>query len=162
MISTNSEFGGYRKMYGMSSISKIALLAICAILLAACAKIENLHGHVPDKATVAKVRPGVHDRRSVHALLGSPATIAGFKRPVWIYMTQRSERIAFLEEIITERRVLAVEFDKRGIVKKIQEFSLKDGRTIEFSKDKTITRGNELGVIEQLFGNFGRFNSSGQ
>ena len=45
-------------------------------------------------------------------------------------------------------------------VKEIKRYGLKDGKQIAFVDRETPTRGKEMTVLEQLFGNLGRFNNS--
>ena len=53
----------------------------------------------------------------------------------------------------------AVRFDQDGIVSGIERFKMKDGKAIKPVERKTPTRGREFTVIEQLFGNIGRFSN---
>jgi outer membrane protein assembly factor BamE (lipoprotein component of BamABCDE complex) len=57
---------------------------------------------------------------------------------------------------------LAVRFDKTGLVTEIQRYEMADGKTLILVERTTPTRGRELTVIEQLFGNIGRFSSQQQ
>lgn len=59
-----------------------------------------------------------------------------------------------------DQQVVAIAFDKDGKVKDLKRYGMKDGRQIAFIQRETPTRGKELTVLEQLFGNFGRFNSA--
>lgn len=127
-----------------------------AILLG-CSPMQSSHGYLPDDELVAKVRPGVHDRDSVTALFGSPTSIANFNGETWLYVKRESEHIAFFDEEVMDQSVLAVRFDKAGLVKKVERYALADGKVLAPVERKTPTRGKEMTVIEQLFGNFGRF-----
>ena len=49
-----------------------------------------------------------------------------------------------------------ITFDESGVVAEITSVSLDDARAIEFAEDETPTRGRELTLLEQLFGNIGR------
>ena len=136
----------------------LAALAISALL--GCSPIQSSHGYIPDDQLVAKVRPGVHDRDSVTSLFGSPTSIANFNGETWLYVKQESERIAFFDEEFLEQAVLAVHFDKAGLVQNIQRYALADRKVVVPVKRVSPTRGTEMTVLEQLFGNIGRF--SGQ
>ena len=139
---------------------RLALAALTIAALLGCSPIHNSNGYIPDDETVAKVRPGVHDRDSVTSLFGSPGTIANFNGETWLYVKQESEHIAFFDKDVLEQTVLAVHFNKAGVVKNIQRYSLADGKAVEPVERISPTRGKELTVLEQLFGNIGRF--SGQ
>ena len=102
----------------------------------------------------------MHDRDSVTSLFGSPTSIANFNGETWLYVKQESERIAFFDEEFLEQAVLAVHFDKAGLVQNIQRYALADRKVVVPVKRISPTRGTEMTVLEQLFGNIGRF--SGQ
>lgn len=145
----------------MQHFSFPAILLVAG-LLAACAPIEESHGYVPDAELIEKLRPGVHDRDSVAELLGSPTSVATFDGGTWYYISQNTERVAFLNRKAVQRDVVAVSFDEAGIVQDVERFTLADGREIQPVSRTTPTRGKELTVIEQLFGNLGRFSNANQ
>ena len=119
--------------------------------------MHSSHGFLPDKDVVEKLRTGIHDRDSVASLFGSPTTVADFNGEIWLYVKRESEQIAFLPEKLLDQAVLAIRFDQDGIVSGIERFKMKDGKAIKPVGRKTPTRGREFTVIEQLFGNIGRF-----
>ena len=61
------------------------------------------------------------------------------------------------QESIIEQKVVAIYFDKQGKIEYIQNYSKQDGREVEM-EGETPTSGRELGIIEQIIGNLGRFN----
>ena len=138
----------------------LAALAMAAVL--GCSPMQSSHGYIPDDALVAKLRPGVHDRDSVTSLFGSPTSIANFNGETWLYVKQESEHIAFFDEKILEQDVLAVHFNKAGVVSEIQRYAMADGKALVLVERKTPTRGKEMTVLEQLFGNIGRFSSKAE
>ena len=107
--------------------------------------------------TVSPVTAAVHDKESITTLLGSPTSIADFNGETWYYVYRKSERIAIFEEKITEQRVLAVQFDDIGVVSGLKLYDLEDARPVATVERVTPTRGKEFTLLEQLFGNFGRF-----
>ena len=117
------------------------------------------HGFVPHEDVVAKIRKGVHDRDSVNSLFGPPTTVANFNGEIWLYVKRESEQIAFLPEKLLDQSVLAVRFDKNGIVSGIERFAMEDSKGIKPVERKTVTRGQKLKLIEQLIGNIGRFSN---
>lgn len=140
----------------------IAAILLTGSLLTACAPIEESHGYVPDAELIEKLRPGVHDRDSVAELLGSPSSVATFDDGTWYYISRSTERIAFLNRKVVQQDVVVVSFDEAGIVQDVERFSLEDGRQIDLVSRTTPTRGKELTVLEQLFGNLGRFSNANQ
>ncbi len=139
-----------------------AVAALGAMMaLGSCSPIHNSHGFIPDDEIVAKLRPGVHDRDSVTSLFGSPSSVADFNGETWLYVKRESAHIAFFEEEVLDQAVLAVRFDKNGLVTSVERFAMADAKTLVTVERKTPTRGREITVIEQLFGNIGRFSNQG-
>jgi outer membrane protein assembly factor BamE (lipoprotein component of BamABCDE complex) len=139
-----------------SSLIKPAVLLFC-ITLAACAPTLVMQGYVPDEETLAGVEQGVDTKNAVVTKLGSPSTIATFDDDTWIYVNKRSEVFAFFEPTVLSQNVVAINFDPEGRVEEIRRFTLEDGRLIDPITRRTLTHGRELGLLEQLFGNIGRF-----
>ena len=140
-----------------SSLIKPAVLLFC-MTLAACAPTLIIQGYMPDEETLAGVEQGVDTKDAVVTKLGSPSTIATFDDDTWIYVNKRSEVFAFFEPTVLSQNVVAINFDPEGRVEEIRRFTLEDGRLINPITRKTPTQGQELGLLEQLFGNVGRFN----
>ena len=132
-------------------------LALTALAVVACARVEY-RGNLPDPEVLATIQPGKHTRDDVTQKIGSPSSIAVFDDETWLYISQQVESRAFFEPKIKDRQVLVVSFDKNGFVNDIRKLSLEDGRTIQHVERTTPTAGNELTFLDQLVGNFGRFN----
>lgn len=139
---------------------RFAILAT-ALFLAGCATTIDHRGYVPDQETIERVRAGVDNRDSVARMFGSPSSVATFDDRTWYYVSKRTERVAFFNDKVVDQRVLAVAFDEAGLVSEIRQYALEDGRIINPVTRETPTLGRELNIIEQLFGNIGRFNNVG-
>ncbi len=137
------------------------LAALLALGLFACTPREQVHGYLPDADRLAEVKQGVHDKDSIEALLGSPSNVGNFNDKTWYYITRRTEKLAFFKDELKEQKVVAIDFDDRGIVSGVRHYGMEDGRVIEPVERKTPTRGKELTFIEQLLGNLGRFGDPG-
>ncbi|MBO21228.1 MAG: cell envelope protein SmpA [Rhodospirillaceae bacterium] len=130
--------------------------------LSACAPIVNVRGQEPDPDAVAAIEPGQTSRREVRHALGSPSTEGVFRTKVWYYMSERTETVAFLEPKLLERKIIAITFDEQNIVEDVFTYTENDRREVDLVSRVTPTAGNELTLIQQLFGNIGRFAGSGQ
>ncbi len=135
--------------------------ALLAAILVACTPQQTTVGHIPRESELTELRPGVHDKASVRELLGSPTSLADFEGETWIYVERTSQRIAFFEEEVLSQKVVVVAFDDLGVLKTVNRYALEDGRPIVPIERETPTRGKELTFLQQMFGNFGRFNNSG-
>ena len=133
------------------------MIALAMVVLACSPRIDS-RGNLPDPDRLVEVKPGLHGRDDVTDILGSPSSIAVFDEETWYYISQRTETVAFLAPSVEERKIVIVRFDGEGLVSTIETFGLEEGQTVEMVDRETPTAGNELTFIDQLIGNFGRFN----
>ncbi|HYE47682.1 MAG TPA: outer membrane protein assembly factor BamE [Caulobacter sp.] len=138
-------------------LRRLAAAGLIAAALAACSPVVATRGHMVDPDRLAEVKVGESTRDDVQTILGSPTNISTFDPNVWYYVGQRVENAAFFRPDVTERRVVAVRFDDADRVAEIQQIGLDAAQEIELVERTTPTSGREFGVLEQLFGNFGRF-----
>lgn len=135
----------------------LAGAACLALALAACTPRYDTRGHVATPGSIEKLEVGKQTRDDVIKLLGSPSTTATFDDETWYYITQKTETVAFYAPETIDQHVMALKFDKAGVLKDVRNYTLQDGKAIDMVERKTPTAGKELTVIEQLFGNIGRF-----
>ena len=151
----------FRSGYRIIAIARkftVILSLLLAMGVAGCTPKVEIHGFIPDDELVQQIKVGQHDRGYVEKLLGSPSSLANFDGETWYYITRRTETLAFFAPEVKDQRVLAIAFDLgTGMVKEMNSYGLTDGRLIQLVERSTPTRGKELGFLEQLFGNVGRF-----
>jgi len=138
----------------------VVLAATMIVCLGACSPTINARGNLPTADQLSQIKPGVSDKASVTRVLGSPSTIASFDDTTWYYISQKSEELAFFKPDVRDPEVIAVIFDKDGIVKDVEKRSSKTPHEIEPVARTTPAPGKELSFIEQLIGNFGKFNTN--
>lgn len=141
---------------------RLAAIVSVLLLAAACAPRQDYRGIAIEQDKLDLIKVGESSEGQVNALLGSPSTISTFPDwgTVYYYISSETETVAFLAPELIDQQVLAIAFDKDGRVKDIKRYGLKDGKQIAFVDRETPTRGKEMTVLEQLFGNLGRFNNS--
>ena len=88
-------------------------------------------------------------------LLGEPALVIGKNKQVLVYFSQATRRLFFFEEQIMERNLLVLRFDTRKRLKKIEKFSLADGKDFDISRSNTSLSDREQSLISNLFTNIG-------
>lgn len=145
-----------------SDIRPVARLAVAAVLImsaAACSPVLATRGNLIDDARFERIAVGRSTANDVANVFGSPTTVSTFDRRTWYYIGQRTEKVAFFDPEIIERRVVRIEFTETGIVSRIEDLDLDDAQTVELVERETPTLGRRLTVLEQLLGNFGRFNT---
>ena len=115
-----------------------ALLALAAA--GGCTQVQH-HGYMAPEGAVLIV-------------LGTPSTVATISGEVFYYISQRSEQISFLPAKETDRRVIAVYFDKNRRVQRLADYGLKDGKIFDYISRTTPSGGveqNTLGLMFKLF-----------
>lgn len=130
-----------------------------AAAMTGCSPTVDMRGNMARPEVVTKIKAGEANKERVQELLGTPSTIAAFDKNIWIYIGQRTETYSFFKPIVTERKILAIQFDESARVAQIARYDLKDGKDVSFVDRTTPTSGKELGFLEQLIGNIGRFNT---
>lgn len=131
-------------------------------LAAGCSNNPETRGHLPEEHRLAQLQPGVMRQQDVRNLLGTPSSVDTFDGTTWYYISSRSQRYAFLEPEVLERRVIALTFDTAGVLKQVRDLGSGHGNRVVMDPDVTPTAGRELGLLEQLLGNLGRFGGPNQ
>jgi len=131
--------------------------AALAMALAACSIPVDQRGNLPEKTSLDQIKPGVSDKATVTRLLGSPSSIATFDHDCWYYISQKTKEVAFFKPELVDQEVVAIDFDKDGVVRDIRHRGLADRQAITPNPNATPAPGREFSFIEQLIGNFGKF-----
>jgi outer membrane protein assembly factor BamE (lipoprotein component of BamABCDE complex) len=145
---------------GCSAVCSALAAGLAALGLVACSVPVNQHGNLPEKSALEELKPGVTDKATVTRILGSPSSIATFDDNTWYYISQKTKDVAFFRPEVVDQQVLVIDFDKNGVIRDVRHRSLEDGQAIEPNPNATPAAGREFSFIEQLIGNFGKFNSN--
>jgi outer membrane protein assembly factor BamE (lipoprotein component of BamABCDE complex) len=139
-------------------------IAVLGLAVTACEPIKTNQGYRLDPEQLAQLEPGVTNKDGVQAIMGSPSSIATFQTEgdAWYYISSKTEHLAFFAKEVTERDIVIVKFDINDTVAEIKDLKKEDGQEIEIVSRETPTGGRKLGLLEQLFGNLGRFNTAGE
>jgi outer membrane protein assembly factor BamE (lipoprotein component of BamABCDE complex) len=148
----------------MSGILQIlrcgSICTLLALSLVACKGIERVEnrGYIETKPIKDSIQVGT-TREEVRRVLGSPSTMSSYPPETWYYISRERETVAFLAPELTEQKVARIEFDAAGRVSKFENFGTDAARDMDYVERKTPTEGRSLGLMEQLLGNLGRFNT---
>src|ERR1700754_1236987 len=114
------------------SNAAIAIVIVSSTALASCTTREVFNGgYVIDQQSLNLVPEG-SSREQVLLSLGTPSTTATFDGEVFYYISQRRERsMAFQKLKVVDQSVLAIYFDKDGIVTRRANYTLKDGKVFD-------------------------------
>lgn len=140
----------------LPTISRLGVTTILGLaLLGACSPRTAIRGNLLTESQVARVKVGQTDQGSVSRLLGPPSARSTFDKQIWYYIGTREEKWAFMNPGVEDQRVLAVYFNGRGVVERVQRYNLADARDVDIVGRETPTTGRSVGFFEQIFGNLG-------
>ena len=70
---------------------------------------------------------------------------------MFYYISQRAEqKLAFMNQDVTNQRVIAVYFDKQRRVQRLANYGLKDGKVFDFISRTTPTGGADQSFLQQI------------
>ena len=133
---------------------------LTAAYLAACSPQIANRGNLPEPEDLAQIKVGQSTKGDVTDLLGTPSSVATFDPNVWLYISRQVETLAFFKPEVTKQEVVVISFDTANRVDLVKEYHLEDGKRVEPSDRVTPTAGRELTILQQLFGNLGRFSDT--
>ena len=145
----------------MRRAQRFAAAAAVALIVVACQPTVDTRGYVPNPDALEQVQPG-QQKAEVQNLLGTPSSVTPFGEEVWLYISRKIKTVAFFTPEVLEQNVVAVEFDRSGVVTDVRRYTLADGKKIEPVGRTTPAPGRELTFVEQLVGNIGKFNTPGR
>ena len=140
----------------MKYVIKKYLFIALVFLSASCSPIVENRGYVFDEKLLDQIKVNETISNDVMDILGSPSTTSAIDASTWYYIYSKAETVAFYNPTVTDRRVLAVSFDDEDKVNNLKYYGLEEGKIISYVDRTTPTRGRELTVLQQLFGNLGR------
>lgn len=114
-------------------------------------KAETMHnGYIFDQESLNLVPVG-SSREQVLLSLGTPSTTATFDNEVFYYISQtRTRAAAFMKPRLVSQNILAIYFNKDGVVEKRANYTLKDGKVFDMVSRTTPTGGKDLTFLQQL------------
>ena len=140
----------------MKYVIKKYLFIALIFLSTSCSPIVENRGYVFDEKLLDQIKVNETISNDVMDILGSPSTTSAIDASTWYYIYSKAETVAFYHPTVTDRRVLAVSFDDDNKVNNLKYYGLEEGKIISYVDRTTPTRGRELTVLQQLFGNLGR------
>lgn len=145
------------KHRSVQSWSRCFVALLVVVLLASCLARTDTRGNLPDPERLAEIQAGTHSREEVVEILGSPSSTAFLDQETWYYISKKTETVAFLAPEVTSQQVLVVRFDDEGVVSAVDKLGIEDANAVDPVDRKTPTAGKKLTIMQQLFGNIGRF-----
>ena len=130
------------------------LAILAALALSACSSVSTtqVRGQVVTETQLDQVPVG-SSKEQVMVVLGTPSTTATVAGEVYYYISQTEHRtMRFMKPEITDRRIVAIYFDKESRVERIANYGLQDGVVFDFISRKTPTTGVEKTLLGQMLG----------
>jgi outer membrane protein assembly factor BamE (lipoprotein component of BamABCDE complex) len=145
-----------------ASSSRLLVPAAMALAVAACSANIAHRGYLAKPGAFAQVHEGM-PKSEVEGILGSPSTTASvnYQGDSYYYISSTTEQRAFLNPSEVERQVIAIRFDQNDQVANLGQYGLEDGKVIDINSRTTPTKGRELTILQQLFGNIGKPGAGG-
>ncbi len=144
------------------SFKKCLLLSLGLCLLTSCAVEIEEHGKRIGKDLLDKIVPGSTQKQQVLSILGAPSTENDFGNKAWFYVASNNRKTALFGDKLLSRSIIKIMFNDKNTVTEITTLTEKDQNTVEHKQEKTPTAGQEIGILQQLLGNVGRFNTGSQ
>jgi outer membrane protein assembly factor BamE (lipoprotein component of BamABCDE complex) len=127
-----------------------AAVALTCLALGACAE-QFQKGYVLPDGALEQIPIGA-SQDQVLIVLGTPSTVATLSGEVFYYISQRTERrVAFMQQGVTDQRVVAIYFDKNRQVQRVANYGLQDGKVFDFISRTTPTSGQEMSYLTPIF-----------
>lgn len=133
--------------------------AAAILMLCSCIKNTELVGYTFKSENIDKIKVGQTSKSYIKNTLGSPSLAATYGGDIWYYVATEYETVAFFKPKVKNQKVVEISFGSNDIVSNLKEYSASDAQNVKIISDTTNAQGNDVGVIGQLLGNVGRFNS---
>lgn len=132
------------------------------LLTASCSPIVDTRGHNEDQADLSQIVIGQTRSEDVAELLGSPSAQSTYGVKTWFYISEKKETRGMFAPEVVDQKVIAIAFDENDAVASIDTADEKAGKQVVFVEKTTPTEGRKMNALEQIMGNFGRFNAPGR
>ena len=132
-------------------LSTAVAIALGCAALAGCTGEQFQKGYILPPGALEQIPIGA-SQDQVLIVMGTPSTVATLNGEVFYYISQRAERkVAFMNQQITDQRVIAIYFDKNRQVQRLANYGLQDGKIFDFISRTTPTSGQEINYVAPLF-----------
>jgi len=122
------------------------LILALGLTLAGCFGETFQRGYVLPEGALEQIPLGA-SQEQVLIVLGTPSTVATISGEVFYYISQRTEQTSFLPQKETDRRVIAVYFDKNRKVERLANYGIRDGKLFDYVSRTTPSGGEQQSVI---------------
>lgn len=150
-----------KRRFGARCLPRFAAVMVCAVALSACSATYRDYGYVPPQEDLDQIAVGIDTRASVEETLGSGGASSVLEDDALYFVRSRVRSFAMFEPEVVERDVVAVSFDRTGIVENVETFGLERGQVVRLSRRVTDSSVANKSFLQQLLGNIGGFSPFG-
>lgn len=142
-----------RRLLPLSAVAIAVALAGCTPSGLALTS-QRTQGYSISEDALAQIRPG-QSQELVIMVLGSPQTTNSFaNETAYYYVQTKVEQTAFGLDLVRDRTVLAVYFDKNRKVVDKAVYGTKDGKVFQIESRRTPSFGEDRTFIESIMKSF--------
>ena len=124
-----------------------ALVLALGTTLGGCFMTQTYQrGYVIPEGALDQVPLGA-SQEQVLIVFGTPSTVATISGEVFYYISQRTEQTSFLPQKETDRRVVAVYFDRNRKVERLANYGIRDGKLFDYISRTTPSGGEQQNII---------------
>jgi outer membrane protein assembly factor BamE (lipoprotein component of BamABCDE complex) len=134
----------------MRAAALVVVLGALSGLLGGCITQTYQRGYLIPEGALEQIPLGA-SQEQVLIVLGTPSTVATISGEVFYYISQRTEQTSFLPQKETDRRVVAVFFDKNRRVQRLADYGIKDGKIFDYISRTTPSGGQEQNALSYIF-----------
>jgi outer membrane protein assembly factor BamE (lipoprotein component of BamABCDE complex) len=146
---------------GVSMRPLLPLALAAGVLAAGCTPLRSHQGYIVDADLVNSIQPGVDNRQSVLATLGTPSFASQFNQGDWYYVSRDSRNLAFTPPKPRDQLTMQISFDQAGNVTTVRKSGIDQVVSLKPDGKTTPTLGRKRGFFQDLFGNIGTVGAAG-
>lgn len=136
---------------------KALMAGLLAASIFACAPVVDNRGYVFNENLLPQIQKGATKSDTLIEIFGSPSAVSNFNGGAYYYISSKVVTESYRAPAEIERKVLAIYFDANKAVRDFAVYGLEDGIIIPIVARTTRAQGQELGFVEQILTNLGRF-----
>jgi outer membrane protein assembly factor BamE (lipoprotein component of BamABCDE complex) len=141
---------GSRQTFRLRGAKYLIALTLGCAFLGGCAE-QFQKGYILPEGALEQIPIGA-SQDQVLIVMGTPSTVATLSGEVFYYISQRAQRrVAFLDQSVTDRRVVAIYFDRNRQVERVANYGMQDGKIFDYVTRTTPTSGQEVSYLTPLF-----------
>jgi outer membrane protein assembly factor BamE (lipoprotein component of BamABCDE complex) len=143
----------FRRIAAITCLTLSLPLGACSFFQAQSAT----RGDPIDGLALKQLVPGTTTEADATALLGSPTAHETFDDNAWVYISQITRPQVGRLPAVLRQRVVVLDFNQTGVLQKVKVYDKADGKNISMAPGTTKSPGSNASLLQQLFGNIGRF-----